>query len=178
MSNLFDDPNLAASSSIESRIKSLEIKLERAREDVREWTDANADLSRSAAEARAKNQGSGNGFMGALLGSKFRSVMRSGAAASNAAIAKEVAQKRLLIADGKRNAQDIVRTLQTQIKELKQELRTHKAQAKRSTTSKASLIKGKASSIDLLHKLKEAHEAGLLTDDEFQEKRKALVAKI
>ena len=79
---------------LEARLAELESELQRARANVDDWTAAASSLARSAAEARASNQGAGKGFMGALLGSKVRKALRAGAAASNAAIAKDVAKKR------------------------------------------------------------------------------------
>ncbi len=164
--------------SIESRIQSLASLLEKANSEVREWTDTNARLSQSAAEARAKNQGYGKGLMGALLGSKYRAAMRRAASASNADIAKDVAAKRAQIAEGKRQAQERVRTIQAELKEAKSELKAYISEKKKNTVKKKTATKEKSSAIDLLHKLKEAHDLGLLTDEEYESKRKALAEKI
>jgi hypothetical protein len=152
--------------------------LQQAKDSVKTWVDASGNLSRNAAQARANNQSAGRGFMGAILGSKFRGAMRSAAAASNATIAKEVAGKRARIAEGKREAQEVVRRIQAEIESTKQELKsahqTAKATAKAARTT-ASKTKG---SIDLLHKLKEAYDLGLLTAEEFESKRKKLADEL
>lgn len=127
--------------TLEQRIASLTSRLAEAKEAVTQWTDANKSLSLSAAQERAKNQGAGRGFIGSLLGSKFRSVMRAGAAASNAVIAKEVAQKRANIADGKRESQDLVRRIQEELTSAKQELKALTAATKAKTSSKVAKIK-------------------------------------
>ena len=171
MPNSDEDPI----SSIEARIALLAAQLEEAKTAVRQWADATASLSQSAAEARAKNQGAGRGLFGALFGPKFRSAMRTGAAASNASIAKEVADKRSRIADGKRAAQEAVRDLQAELAAAKNELKEAKSANRRAMDESAS-AEQKVDPLPMLKKLKEAHSAGLLTDDEYEEKRKKLVA--
>lgn len=163
---------------LEADVARLTGELTRAKEIVQTWTDASTNLSRTAAEERAKNQGAGRGFFGGLLGSKYRSIVRAGAAASNAAIAKDVAQKRSQISHGKREAQELVRQIQQQLSSAKQELKQLSAGSKDKTRAKASATKAASESLDLLHKLKEAHQAGLLTDNEFEEKRQKLLAHL
>lgn len=161
--------------SLERRLESLAPKLSDAKEAVRSWVEAGSNLSISAAEARAKNQGAGRGIAGALLGAKFRSAMRLGAAASNAAIAKEVARKRAAIADGKANAQRAVKEVQGLISDAKVRLRELKAlqRTTRSVTKERRTTTAK--SVNLLHKLKEAKDLGLLTDAEYEQKRRKIV---
>jgi hypothetical protein len=93
----------------ESHLSQLEHELMLTKQVVADWNDAGVNLSRSAASARAKNQGAGRGFVSALLGSKFRSAMRAGAAASNSAIAKDVARKRAETAAAKASTQSLVK---------------------------------------------------------------------
>jgi hypothetical protein len=164
--------------ALEQRIVELTEQLVRARNIVQEWTDANSLLARSAAEARAKNQGMGRGFLGAVLGTKVRSVVRTAAAASYAAIAKEVAGKRTQIATGKRGAQELVSRLKEELAATKQELRAVTSAVQIQSRTKSPVVKSVASSLDLLKMLKEAHQAGLLTNDEFEEKRKKLVSEL
>lgn len=163
---------------IEQRIANLTTQLVEAKGAVAEWTEANKSLSLSAAHERAKNQGAGRGLLGGLLGSKFRSAMRAGAAASNAAIAKQVAEKRARIADGKRESQELVRRVQEELTAAKQELKAITASAKATATTKVAKAKTAHESLTLLQKLKDAKDAGLLTQEEFEEKRKKLVADI
>jgi len=112
--------------------------------------------------------------MGALLGSKVRKALRAGAAASNAAIAKDVAKKRSDIAEGKASAQAYVKQIQSDIAGVKAEIREAKATGRGAKSAKASA----SSAVDLLHKLKEAHTLGLLTDEEFEEKRRKIVSEM
>lgn len=103
--------------AVKSEIESITNQIEEAKQMVQQWADAATNLSLNAAEARANNQSKGRGIGGALLGAKFRAAMRKDAAASNARIAKEVAEKRIAIAEGKRSAQDMVKQLQAQLTE-------------------------------------------------------------
>ncbi|AEJ03001.1 hypothetical protein Nit79A3_3267 [Nitrosomonas sp. Is79A3] len=173
-----DQDKSAEIAVLEDKILYLTERLDQAKTAVQQWIDANASLARSAAEARAKNQGTGRGFLSGLLGSKFRGAMRQAAATSNASISQEVAEKRTKIADGKREAQDLVRDLKEQLVEAKSELKLLIAEVKGSARSKANITKVATSTIELMQKLKEAHSAGLLTDAEYEEKRKKLVSEL
>jgi len=164
--------------NLEQKVTVLTTKLADAKGVVAQWTDANASLSRSAAEARAENQGAGRGFLGGFLGSKFRGAMRFGAAASNAAIAKEVAEKRARIADGKRDAQELVRQAQEELAIAKQDLKAASSSSRSKAQTKVAAGKVANQSLDLLQKLKQARDAGLLTEEEFEQKRKKLVADL
>lgn len=164
--------------ALEQRIASLTTRLAEAKDAVAQWTDANKSLSLNAAKERAKNQGAGRGLLGGLLGPKFRSAMRAGATASNAAIAKEVAQKRARIADGKRESQDLSRRIQEELAVAKQELKSLTAGTKAKVSSKVAKTKAAHDSLSLLQKLKEARDAGLLTQEEFEQKRTKLVADL
>lgn len=163
---------------VEHQIATLSEQLVQAQNSVQQWVEANSNLSLSAAQARAKNQGAGRGFLGGLLGSKYRGAVRSAAAASNAAIAKEVADKRAQIAEGKRQAQDLVRNLKEELRLAKQELKALKSNSQSRSRTKSAATKSANTSLELLQKLKEAHQAGLLTDAEFEEKRRKLVSGI
>lgn len=160
---------------IEQQIGYLTAQLESAKEMVRQWNEANKTLSLSAAEARAKNQSVGRGFVGGLLGSKYRGVVRAGAAASNAAIAKKVAEKRAQIVDGKRDAQEQVRQLQCELSVAKKNLKSLQLGEKSNVKVKNAAKKNAHDTLDLLQKLKAAKDAGLITQVEFEEKRKKLV---
>ncbi|RZO92881.1 MAG: SHOCT domain-containing protein [Limnobacter sp.] len=173
-----EDNQLSAIGAVEQRIATLSEQIVRAEAAVQQWTDANASLSRSAAEARAKNQGMGRNFLGGLLGTKFRGAMRSAAAASNASIAKEVAEKRANIAEGKRSAQELLRHLKAQLAEAKHELKALTAKPHSQARIKTVKAKSASASLDLLQKLKQAHDSGLLTEAEYEEKRKRLVSEL
>lgn len=164
--------------ALEQRIQLLMAKLQEAKDVVQSWTEANAALSQSAAEVRAKNQGAGRGFLGCLLGSKYRSVVRAGAAASNAAIAKEVAEKRRRIAEGKHVAQEAVRTIQQALSTAKAELKDLTAAKRVKSKEKSAVVKSAGASLDLLQKLKQAHADGILTAEEYEEKRRKLVSDL
>ena len=164
--------------ALENEIASLKINLEKARLVVRQWSDNSASLSQSAAEARAKNQGYGRGFGGALLGSKFRASMRSAAANSNAAIAKQVANKRTQIAKGKGEAQALVRQIQSELTIKKEQYRSLTVLTKSQNKTKETNAKTTTNSVGLLKKLKEVYDLGLLTEQEYEEKRKKIVSSI
>lgn len=164
--------------SLEQRFAHLTSQLAGAKDAVSQWVDANKSLSLNAAQERAKNQGAGRGLFGGLLGSKFRGAMRAGAAASNAAIAKEVANKRTRIADGKGKAQHLVVQIQEELKTTKQQLKALAASSKDKAQVRNTNTKSAHNSLSLLQKLKDARDAGLLTHVEFEEKRKKLVAEI
>lgn len=112
------------------------------------------------------------------MGSKFRSVIRAGAAASNAAISKEVAEKRAQIAERKKTAQDQVRIIQSELAEAKIQLKVLTSGEKKRASVKQSVSKKAAESLDLLQKLKKAKDSGLLTHEEFEEKRKKLIDEL
>lgn len=131
-----DQDKSAEIAKLERKVKYLTERLDVAKAVVQQWTDANTSLSRSAAEARAKNQGMGKGFFSGLLGSKFRGAMRQAAATANASIAQEVAEKKTKIVDGKREAQDLVRTLKEQLIDAKRELKRLIAETKGSVHPK------------------------------------------
>jgi hypothetical protein len=170
--------NLQQLEELQEKISILTSQLEQAKLIVQQWTDASSQLSLNAAEARAKNQGMGRGIGGALLGSKFRSVLRSQAAASNAAIAKDVANKRAKIAKGKNEAQELVRQIKIELAASKDSYRSLKSLTKTQSKTKSTVAKEKIESIDLLQKLKEAYDLGLLTDQEYELKRQKLVADL
>ena len=164
--------------ALKEEIAALSAKLEQAKLIVKQWSDASAQLSQNASEARAKNQGLGRGIGGVLLGSKFRSSMRSAAARSNAAIAKEVASKRAKIAEGKREAQELVRRIQTELTTAKERHKSLTALAKTQSKTKISNAKAAIESIELLQMLKEAYDLGLLTEQEYNQKRQKLVSDL
>ena len=65
--------------ALENHIADLGRELEQAKAAAQSWTSASSNLSCDAAEARAKNQGAGHGFLGSVLGSKYRSAVRASA---------------------------------------------------------------------------------------------------
>lgn len=172
------DQNQEQFIALKQRIVLLERQLDEAKSSVKQWIDTNAQLSRRAAEARAKNQGSGRGFLGALLGRKFRAATRTAAAASNAAIAKDVAEKRTKIANGKQEAQAIVKQLQDELKLAKQQLKELVTDLRTNGRAQSTSSKKSAQALDLLKKLKEAFDAGILTSEEYEQKRKQLLEDI
>ncbi|MEF8746667.1 MAG: SHOCT domain-containing protein [Candidatus Accumulibacter propinquus] len=158
-------------------VEELTQQLERAKQVVQQWVDANASLSLSASQARAENQSKGRGLLGAILGAKYRAAVRSDAASSNAAIAKDVAAKRINIADGKREAQQLVKQLQAELTAARQALKALERQQK-SSTEKVASVNPANQSLTLLKKLKQAYDSGILTQQEYEEKRRKLVSNI
>ena len=170
------DPNQL--NALEEKIVSLKNKLEQARLEAKQWSDLSARLSQNAAEARAQNQGLGRGIGGFILGSKFRASQRSQAARNNASIAKQVADKRAQIGEGKRKAQELVRQIQVELTATKEQYRSLTTLAKSQNKSKAIAANETNESVGLLKKLKEAYDLGLLTPEEYEEKRKKIVSSI
>lgn len=164
----------------ETQISQLTVRLENAKKDVQEWVDANSSLSLSAQKARAETQSMGRGLGGALLGAKYRASCRRTAASANASIAREVAARRAKITEGKQKSQEIVRQIQAQISLLKDELKTLKSQRKSLSSTKKSTqtVQSSSRSLMLLEKLNEAYQMGLLTQEEYEEKRKKIVDQI
>lgn len=165
---------------IEAEISQLIVRLGNSKRDVQEWVDANSSLSLSAQEARAETQSMGRGLGGTLLGSKYRALCRRTAASANANIAREVVAKRARIKEGKQQAQEIVRQIQAQISLLKDELKTLKSQRKSLFSKKkdTQTVQASSRSLMLLEKLNEAYQIGLLTQEEYEEKRKKIVDQI
>lgn len=165
---------------IESRIYELTLRLEEARETVQRWVDANSSLSQSAAEERAETQSMGRGDWGVMLGAKYRASRRQQAAYLNAQIANNVAAQRAKIKEGKQSVQELVRQIQTEISQLKADLKLLKSQKKAiSSTNKSNQsVQTSSRSLLLLEKLNEAYQTGLLTEEEFEEKRRKIVAQI
>lgn len=165
---------------IEAQISQLTVRLDSSKKDVQEWVEANSSLSLSAQKARAETQSMGRGLGGALLGSKYRASCRRAAASANANIAREVAAKRTKIKEGKQKAQEAVRQIQAQINLLKDELKTLKSQRKSLSSTKKSTqtVQSSSRSLMLLEKLNEAFQMGLLTQEEYEEKRKKIVDQI
>ena len=165
---------------VESQIYELTSKLEEARETVQRWVDENSSLSQSAAAERAKTQSMGRGDWGMVLGAKFRASRRQQAAQLNAQIANTVAARRAKIKQGKQNAQELVRQIQAEITQLKSDLKLLKSQRKAigSTKKPSQSVQASSRSLLLLEKLNEAYQMGLLTEEEFEEKRRKIVDQI
>lgn len=162
---------------VESQLEQLNIALEEVSKEIQSWTDANAELSQLAAEARAETQSLGRGLGGMILGSKYRASARSHATRINANIAREITEKRGKIKEGKKEAQEKAREIKTQISEIKAELKKLRTQ-KKEVTDDSQSKKHSEQNLNLLQKLKEAYELELLTAEEYEEKRKKIVDKI
>lgn len=158
-----------------ARLDELERAIAAAKEEIRKLSEASAKLSEQARSARAENGSAGNGLGGMLFGAKYRAAMRRAAAVSNAAIARELAQSKATLAEGKRHWQERLRQLQADLKELKSRQRESEKDVRASRSKRASEAR---TSIDLLHKLKDAHDLGLLTDEEYELKRRQLAQRL
>jgi chromosome segregation ATPase len=167
-------------SAIEAQISQLNRRLVNAKQEVQQWIDANSSLSTAVQQARAETQSMGRGLGGALLGSQYRASRRREAACKNAGIAREVAAKRAEIKQGKQNAQEAVRQIQAQISLLKDKLKALKSQKKTLSSDRksAQTVQSSSRSLTLLEKLSEAYQIGLLTKEEYEEKRKKIVEQI
>ena len=164
--------------ALQEKIASLTAKLGEAKLAVKQYSDLSARLAQNAAEERAKTQGMGRGLGGVLLGSKYRASQRSQAARINASIAKQVAEKRAQIGDGKRKAQALVSQIQAELTTTKEQYRSLTALVKSQNKTKAITTKATTDSVGLLKGLKEAYDLGLLTEQEYEEKRKKIVSSI
>ncbi len=178
--------------NIETQIENIELQIKRltdslylAKREVQSWVETNSDLSISAQKARAETQAMGRGLDGLLFGSKYRGAVRQNAASKNAEIAKQVAQKREQIRDGKQIAQNKVRTIQEQIRKLKGGLKSLKEQKKdlkdelknlnieekrNSAKQKQSVretIKSGNESMEAAKKLYDLYQMGILTKEEY-----------
>ena len=165
---------------MEAQISQLNMRLVNAKRDVQQWVDANSSLSLSVQQARAETQSMGRGLGGALFGSQYRASRRREAACKNAGIAREVAAKRAEIKQGKQNAQEVVRQIQAQMSLSKDKLKALRSQQKSSSSNKksAQTVQSSSRSLSLLEKLSEVHQMGLLTEEEYEEKRKKIIEQI
>lgn len=166
---------------IESQIEQLTVNLDEAKKTVQTWVDANADLSESAQQARANTQAMGRGVGGLLLGSKFRAARRREAAYLNAQIARDVAERRMQVRLGKQNAQEKVKQIQDQLKQLRAELKLLKVQKKEAFGGAKRPIQSAKmpnESLKLMKKLHDLYETGLLTQEEYEQKRQKIISQI
>jgi hypothetical protein len=172
------DVDIGQLEALQEKIASLTVKIGEAKLAVKQYSDLSARLAQNAAEERAKTQGMGRGLGGIILGSKYRASQRSQAARINASIAKQVAEKRAKIGEGKREAQALVRRIQAELTATKEQYRSLTAVAKSQNKAKSITTKATNDSVGLLKKLKEAYDLGLLTEEEYEEKRKKIVSAI
>jgi Short C-terminal domain len=87
-------------------------------------------------------------------------------------ISQEVARKRDEILEIKNDAKERERRIKAKLSDLKRQI---KAFDKKSLNSEISSV---SKNFDLLKKIKEAYDMGILTDAEYEAKRSALVADI
>jgi outer membrane murein-binding lipoprotein Lpp len=171
------DPISQSISILKSKLEQLNLSLEEIQREIQLWLDVNEELSQSALEARANTQSLGRGLGGMILGSKYRASARRHAATINAGIAREVAEKRRAIKEGKKESQEQAKELKAQISAIKAEIKELEKQ-KRDMASGDQSKKKTGQNLNLLQKLKEAYDLGLLTVDEYEEKRKKIANEI
>ena len=155
--------------------------LEKAKQNVQSCIDRNSSLSLSAAQERAQTQSMGRGIGGVFLGSKYIAARRKEAAYYNAAIARNIAAQRAEIQQQKKMCQETVRKVQDRIIALKDKLKHLQSQKKDFNCKKktsSQLLQNSNKSVALLEKLQEAYQIGLLTQEEYEEKRKKIVEQI
>ena len=109
--------------AIEADIVAVERRIYSIKDEIAAWDDASASLTASAAIERAKNAELGRGLGGALFGAKYRAGARRAAASSNAAIARDVANKRATIVRAKQDLRSAERDLRAALRDLKAELK-------------------------------------------------------
>ena len=166
-----DDEDGARLEVAEQLVGDLERQLTQIRDVIRQWTDAGQSLALSAAEAHAKNRGAGLGLGGILFGAKYRAIERRSATRSNARISQEAVNNRSKIAEGKRVAKEIETNIKKQLIDAKASVKALQGLARKATSVTRAIL----SSVSLLKKLKKAHDLGLLTDEEYDAKRRAAI---
>lgn len=110
-------------SILKSKLEQLNLSLEEIQKEIQLWTGTNEELSQSALESRANTQSLGRGLGGTIFGSKYRASARRYAATINAGIARDVAEKRRKIKEGKKASQDQAKELKSQISTIKAEIK-------------------------------------------------------
>ena len=100
---------------------------------------AGQDLSTDAAEQRASNAQMGRGLGGALLGAKYRASARRSAASKNAALGRQLAQKRALLNAEKQNVRSSIQSEKRRISELKLQLKQAKLAEKAAEKTRAKM---------------------------------------
>ena len=118
-----------------------------------------------------KNRGAGLGLGGILFGAKYRAIERRSATRSNARISQEAVNNRSKIAEGKRVAKEIETNIKKQLIDAKASVKALQGLARKATSVTRAIL----SSVSLLKKLKKAHDLGLLTDEEYDAKRRAAI---
>lgn len=116
-------PRQRSPNAIEADIVAVERRLYSIKDEIAGWTDASANLGASAAIERAENAEMGRGLGGALFGAKYRAAQRRAAASGNAAIARDVANKRATITRAKQELRMAERELRSALRDLKAELK-------------------------------------------------------
>jgi hypothetical protein len=163
---------------LQEGIAALTARLSETKVQIAQATQQNTMLARSAAIKRAENQRSSRGLFTDFLPKGMRTAVREVASASNARIANTIARDRTDIATRKIALQDLARQIQAKILTEKQELKSLTTAEKSKANVQAAANKTAMTALDLMQKLKNAQEAGLLTEAEYEEKRKRLLAEL
>lgn len=134
--------------ALRQEIASLAADLEKAELMVRQCDEALDRIGRAAADAEARNEAAG--LVGALKGRDLRSTVRRTA-------------ERSIMEEERRKAENRVRLLEAELALRQERLRT--------------LAPPPADTATLPRKLKEAYELGLLTEEEYEAKRRKLAGR-
>lgn len=176
---------------LEARIADLELRIFSIKEELAKLDDASVNLSLDAADRRASNALQGRGLGGALLGAKYRAAARRSAAADNARLSRQVAERRREIAAAKQGWKAQERAVRLEIASLKNDLRSAKALARQAQTAARrnppvlpspsppksqpdTAAPGQISKEELrlrLQKLKALYESGKLTAAQYEHER-------
>ncbi len=179
---------------LEAKIADLELRIFGIKEELAKLDDASVILSLDAADRRASNALQGRGLGGALFGAKYRAAARRSAAADNAHLSRQVAERKREIAAAKQGWKAQERATRMEIASLKNDLRSAKSLARKTqaasrrappaplapptpqppTSRPASDAPGQISKGELkarLQKLKALYESGKLTVIQYEQER-------
>lgn len=172
-------------SRLEARLAELELRIFAIRDELAALDDAATNLALDAADRRARNALQGRGLGGALLGAKYRAAARRSAAADNARLSRDVAQRKREIAVAKQGWKAEERAIRLEISGQKQALRAAKALARKAPSPGRPAPDSQPAGFDStepaqmtkeelklrLQKLKALYEQGQLTAIQYEQER-------
>jgi regulator of replication initiation timing len=162
---------------IENQISQLSKQLEDEKNQLKSLNETNLALSSKATIERAKTQEMGRGLLGSLMGSEYRASQRRVAARINASISRQVSEKREQIRSLKLSVKNNIIETQSLIKAKKEELKSLKSQRKELQSALKNTKRTK-DNLSLLKKLGELYKSGLITEEEYEQKKKKLLDQI
>jgi|GEM_PF-1516576 hypothetical protein len=176
------NPNNTYVSDLTSKIKLLDEQVQIIENQISQLSkqllnETNLALSSKATIERAKTQEMGRGLLGSLMGSEYRASQRRVAARINASISRQVSEKREQIRSLKLSVKNNIIETQSLIKAKKEELKSLKSQRKELQSALKNTKRTK-DNLSLLKKLGELYKSGLITEEEYEQKKKKLLDQI